>query len=105
MWIDRAVNLSLLWTGSLLAGSGLVMEFRFEPGPDRAAAVWGMDWTTWATLHYVLGLTMLGLIGLHLWRHRRWWWGALCRQRSLAVWLVFLVALALLLLPIFGPEP
>ncbi len=102
-WIDRAVNLAMLWTGSLLAGSGLLMEFRFNEKP-RPASVWGLDWTAWATLHYLLGYVMISLIGLHLWRHRKWWWGALCRQRSLAVWLVFLIALVLLLLPIFGPE-
>ena len=103
LWIDRAVNLAMLWNGSFLAGSGLVMEYRFndKPAPE---AVWGMGWTAWATLHYTLGLIMLVLIGLHLWRHRTWWWAALCRQRSLAVWLVFLVALALLLIPVFGPE-
>ncbi len=103
-WIDRAVNLAMLWNGSLLAGSGLVMEFRFGDTP-RPAVVWGLDWNAWATLHYVLGLIMLSLIGLHLWRHRKWWWAALCQQRSLAVWLVFIIALALLLLPVFGPEP
>jgi NhaP-type Na+/H+ or K+/H+ antiporter len=103
-WIDRAVNLAMLWTGSLLAGSGLLMEFRFQDTP-RPASVWGLDWTAWATLHYLLGYVMICLIGLHLYRHRKWWWGALCRQRSLAVWLVFLIALALLILPIVGPEP
>lgn len=103
-WIDRAVNLALLWNGSLLAGSGLVMEYRFDQQP-RPAAVWGLDWNAWGTLHFTLGLVMLGLISLHLWRHRKWWWGALCQQRSLAVWLVFLIALLLLLLPVFGPVP
>ncbi len=103
LWFDRGVNLAMLWTGSALAGSGLVMEFRFEPGPGRPLTVWGLDWNAWATLHYTLGLIMLGLITIHVWRHRTWWKNVLCRQRSIALILVFIVALCLLLVPMFGP--
>ncbi len=103
IWFDRAVNLTMLWTGAALAGSGLVMEFRFEPGPNKPVSVWGLDWSDWATLHYTFGLTMLALITIHLWRHRAWWKGVLCQKRSLYVWLVFIVALCLLLIPMLGP--
>src|SRR5258707_11149318 len=98
-WIDRAVNLGMLWSGALLAGSGLVMEYRLGPGQPRGLAVWGMGWQSWALLHLCLGLTMLALLALHLWRHRRWWWAVLCRQRRVALLLVVLIALALLLGP------
>ncbi len=102
-WLDRAVNLALLWSGALLAGSGLVLKFRLYPGSARGASIWGMPWQSWALLHFLLGLTMLALLSLHLWRHRRWIWSLLCRQRLAALVAVLLVAAALLLLPVLSP--
>ena len=102
-WIDRGTNLAMLWTGALLAGSGLVLKFRLGPDQPRESSLWGMGWQSWALLHLCLGLSMLTLLSLHLWRHRRWFWAVLCRQRSLAFLLVLLIALALLLGPLLSP--
>ena len=102
-WIDRGINLAMLWCGALLAGSGLVMEYRLGVGQPQGLAVWGMAWQSWALLHLCLGLTMLGLLGLHLWRHRRWIWSMLCRQRRAALVVVLLIALLLLLGPLLSP--
>ena len=102
-WLDRAVNLAMLWSGSLLAGSGLALKFRLGPGTVRGATIWGMTWQSWALLHLCLGLTMLALLSLHLWRHRRWIWSMLCQQRLPALVAVLLVAAALLLLPLLSP--
>ena len=101
-WIDRGINLAMLWGGALLAGSGLVMEYRLGPDQPRGLTVWGMGWQGWALLHLCLGLTMLALLALHLWRHRRWWWAVLCDRRRWALIAVTLVALALLLGPLLS---
>jgi hypothetical protein len=102
-WVDRAVTLSMLWSGSLLAGSGLVLKFRLGPDQPRGTMIWGMEWQSWALLHLCLGLTMIALLSLHLWRHRRWIWAMLCRQRRLALVVVLLIALMLLLAPLLSP--
>ncbi|MBA3938121.1 MAG: DUF4405 domain-containing protein [Planctomycetes bacterium] len=99
-WLDRGINLGMLWGGSLLAGSGLVMEYRLGPDQPRGLTVWGLGWQGWALLHLCLGLTMLALLSLHLWRHRRWWWAVLCDRRRWALLAVAVVALALLLGPL-----
>jgi len=102
-WIDRAVTLAMLWSGSLLAGSGLVLRFRLGPGEPHGTMIWGMTWQSWALLHLCLGLTMIALLSAHLWRHRRWIWAMLCRQARPALLLVLLIALALLLAPLLSP--
>lgn len=102
VWIDRAVNLAMLWTGALLAGSGLVLEYRLGPDEPRGQTVWGMGWEAWALLHLCLGLSMLALLSLHFWRHRRWFWAVLCRHVRPALLLVVLVALFLLLGPLLS---
>ena len=102
-WIDRGTNLAMLWTGALLAGSGLVLKFRLGPDQPRAQSLWGMAWQSWALLHLCLGLSMLALLSLHLWRHRHWFWAVLCRQRRPALLLVLLIALLLLLGPLLSP--
>ena len=100
MWIDRAVNLAMLWNGSMLAGTGLAMEYRLNHG----ATLWGMGWQAWGDIHFYLGLTMLFLISLHFFRHRRWWWSVLCQKRSWAFILAALVALILLFGPLLSPD-
>jgi hypothetical protein len=102
-WVDRAVNLAMLWSGSLLAGSGLALKFRLAPGTVRGSTLWGMTWQSWALLHLCLGLTMLALLSLHLWRHRRWIWSLLCQQRRAALIAVLLIAALLLVLPLLSP--
>jgi hypothetical protein len=102
-WVDRAVNLAMLWSGALLAGSGLTLKFRLGPGTMRGTTIWGMTWQSWALLHLCLGLTMLALLSLHLWRHRRWIWSMLCQQRQAALIIVLLVAALLLVLPLLSP--
>lgn len=100
VWIDRAVNLALLWSGSLLAGSGLVLEYRVGYEAPRGTRVWGMDGHAWASLHWTLGLVVVAGLGLHLFRHRRWLWTVLVSRLRPALILVLLVALALLLAPL-----
>jgi len=102
-WVDRAVNLAMLWSGALLAGSGLALKFRLAPGTVRGSTIWGMNWQSWALLHLCLGLTMLALLSLHLWRHRRWIWSMLCQQRRAALIAVLLIAALLLVLPLLSP--
>ena len=103
LWVDRGVNLAMLWCGALLAGAGLTLKFRLGPEQPRGTTVLGMNWQAWSQLHYYLGVSMLVLFSLHFWRHRRWWWGVLCRQKSVAFILVGLVALLLLLGPLLSP--
>jgi hypothetical protein len=102
-WIDRANILALWWNGSALAGSGLVLEYRLGLDAPRGATVLGMGWEAWGLLHWCLGLTMVALVTIHLWRHRRWLWGALCRQRWPAMLLVLAIALLLLFGPLLSP--
>lgn len=102
-WIDRANILAMWWTGSLLAGSGLVMEYRVGVESPRGSTVLGMGWEAWGLLHWCLGLTMLALVTIHLWRHRRWLWAVLCRQRRPAFLIVLLIALLLLFGPLLSP--
>ena len=99
-WVDRTVNLSLLWSGSLLAGSGLAMKYRVGYHAPRGATAWGMDGAAWSQLHWVLSLVVVGLLALHLFRHRRWLWSVLVSRATAGMALVVLVALLLILLPI-----
>ncbi len=103
-WIDRANILALWWTGSLLAGSGLVLEYRVGVESPHRSTVLGMGWEAWALLHWCLGLTMVALVTIHLWRHRRWLWAALCRSRRPAFLIVLLIALLLLFGPLLSPS-
>ncbi len=102
-WIDRAVNLSLIWTGSLLAGSGLVLKYRVGYTAPRRATVWGLDGEGWGSLHWILSLIMLSLLALHLTRHRRWLWVMLCSKANPVVLFVAILALALLFAPVLSP--
>lgn len=102
VWIDRTVNLAMLWTGSLLAGSGLALKYRVGYDAPRGATVWGLDGEAWGRLHWTLGLIVLALLSLHLIRHRRWLWSVLVSRVSPALLLVLLVALLLMLLPLLS---
>ena len=102
-WIDRAVNLSMLWTGSLLTGSGLALKYRVGYDAPRGASVWGMDGERWAQLHWVLALVMLGLLLLHLIRHANWIWNALASRLSPIMGLILLIALLLVFFPLLSP--
>ncbi len=99
-WLDRAVNLGMLWTGSLLAGSGLALKYRVGYASPRGATAWGMDGEAWGKLHWSLSLVMLGLVGLHLLRHRRWLWAALCSRLTFGLALILAVAVILILSPL-----
>ena len=91
-WTDRVVNLAMLWTGSLLAGSGFALNYRVGYDAPRGATVWGMDGESWGSLHWTLGLIVLALLTLHLIRHRRWLWAVLVSRMNLRLALVLLVA-------------
>ena len=58
VWMDRAVNLAMLWSGALLAGSGLAMKYRVGYASPRGATVWGMDGESWGRLHWILSLVV-----------------------------------------------
>lgn len=100
VWIDRTVNLAMLWAGSLLAGSGLALKYRVGYDAPRGAKVWGLDGEAWGRLHWTLALIVLGLLSVHLMRHRRWLWTVLVSRVTPGIVLVLLVALLLLLLPL-----
>ena len=100
VWLDRAVNLSLLWSGSLLAGSGLAMKYRVGYSAPRGATVWGMTGEDWGRLHWVLSLVVLGLLSLHLFRHRAWLWSVLVSRATVGAILVLVVAALLMFLPL-----
>lgn len=102
VWLDRVVNLSLVWSGSLLAGSGLAMKYRVGYSSPRGATVWGLDGEGWGRLHWVLSLVVLGLLSLHLFRHRAWLWSVLVSRAAFGMALMLLVALLLLLLPVIA---
>ncbi len=103
VWLDRAVNLGLLWTGSLLAGSGLALKYRVGYAAPRGATVWGLDGEGWAGLHWVLSLVVLGLLALHLFRHRRWLWGVLVARFSPGLLAVVLIGALLAGAPVLWP--
>jgi hypothetical protein len=102
VWADRAVNLAMLWSGALLAGSGLAMKYRVGYDSPRGATVWGMDGEGWGRLHWVLSLVVLSLLALHLFRHRRWLWSVLVSRATFGMALILLVALLLGLLPVIA---
>jgi hypothetical protein len=102
VWMDRAVNLAMLWSGALLAGSGLAMKYRVGYASPRGATVWGMDGESWGRLHWILSLVVLSLLALHLFRHRRWLWSVLVSRATFGMALMLLVALLLLLLPVIA---
>lgn len=101
VWLDRTVNLSLLWSGSLLAGSGLAMKYRVGYSAPRGATAWGMDGEGWGRLHWVLSLVVLGLLSLHLFRHRAWLWSVLVSRATVGMILVVAVAILLIFLPLW----
>jgi len=103
VWLDRAVNLALLWSGSLLTGSGLAMKYRVGYEAPRGARVWGMDGEDWGRLHWILSLVILALIACHLFRHWRWLWGVLTGRMSVLVAGIVLVCALLILAPLLGP--
>lgn len=100
VWLDRAVNLGLLWSGSLLTGSGLAMKYRVGYEAPRGATVWGMDGEGWAKLHWVLSLVVLGLLTLHLIRHARWLWAVLVSRVTPAMLMVVLIGVFLAAAPV-----
>ncbi len=102
VWMDRSVNLAMLWSGSLLAGSGLTMKYRVGYDSPRGATAWGMDGEDWGRLHWALSLVVLGLLAMHLFRHRVWLWSVLVSRATLGLTLVVLVALLLVLLPVIA---
>lgn len=103
--INRAVDLALLWSFSLLAGSGLVMEYRLseEYYLPTGSTVLGLTWKSWAALHLLSGYTTLGCIAVHLALHWRWVWTAAAQRRPLALVFVLLVAAALFAAPLIAP--
>lgn len=102
VWTDRAVNLTLLWSGSLLVGSGLAMKYRVGYDSPRGATAWGMDGEDWGRLHWTLSLVVLSLLAGHLFRHRIWLWSVLVSRATLGMALVALVALLLVVLPVIA---
>ena len=100
VWIDRTVNLAMLWSGSLLAGSGLALKYRVGYDAPRGATVWGLDGEAWGRLHWTLGLIVLALLSLHLIRHRRWLWSVLVSRVTPGLVFVLAIALLLSLLPL-----
>jgi len=103
VWFDRAVNLALLWSAALLIGSGLVLKYRVGFTSSRNARVWGLDGHGWGSLHWMLGLTVIGLASLHILRHRKWLWTVLCSRRSIAFLILLFTALVLALAPLLSP--
>jgi len=103
-WINRAVNIGLFWTFCMLVSSGLVLEYRLgtEFLDPSGATIWGMDWKAWAVLHLTLGLTLCGLILIHLWMNRMWIWAAAARRRNWALLAGLAVGAALLLAPLLA---
>lgn len=103
--INRTLDLGLLWAFALLAGSGLVMEYRLagEYHLPTGAAILGLGWAGWARLHLVMGYVMLGLVGCHVLLHWRWIWTAAVVRRSLPIIAVLAVAAILAAGPLLAP--
>jgi len=98
---DRCIDLALLWSLALLAGSGLVLAYRLgnEYATPSGATIWGMDWRAWADLHRLMGFVLLGLISMHLTRKWRWGWQVACGRQG--VWLLLMLVITIVLL--LGP--
>lgn len=103
VWLDRAVNLALLWSAALLVGSGLVLKYRVGYDSPRGARVWGLDGHGWGSLHWTLALAVIALASIHILRHRKWLWAVLCSHRALPFLLLLALALALALAPVLSP--
>jgi hypothetical protein len=103
--INRTLDLGLLWAFALLAGSGLVMEYRLagEYHLPTGATILGLGWSGWALLHLVMGYAMLGLVAGHIVLHWRWIWTAAVVKRSLPIIGVLVVAGLLAVAPLFAP--
>lgn len=102
MWINRTVNTGLYWTFCLLVSSGLILEYRLgtEFLDPTGATIWGMDWKAWSILHQTLGLTLSGLVLVHLWMNRKWIWAVATRKKNWALLLGLAVGVLLLLAPL-----
>ncbi len=102
LWL-RICNVSLYLVTCILAGSGLLLEYRLEEDGDRLL---GLSADDWSEIHLVLALVFLGLSIAHL--ALNWGWVvALSKGRkrwaTLATGLVGVALVAgMLLLPAGG---
>jgi len=104
--INRFVNISLFWTFCLLMGAGLVLKFRLAdeyPYPS-GTAILGLGWKDWAQLHFLLGMTMIFLVVIHLYMNRKWLLKIAAGFNRGILLGGLIIGLLLIGIPFFAPE-
>jgi hypothetical protein len=82
-----------------MAATGSIMRLALPPGSGRFSTLWGMNRHQWGDIHYWLAITLLSVVGVHLYLHWQWVIRTIRgRLPEKAVFRVVLTALVLLCL-------
>lgn len=105
-WVDVVTGIVF----AAMVGLGILGKWILPPGSRGGAGfVWlGQGRHFWGDIHFWLGLTLLGLIILHIWLHWGWvvrtWARLIGRLGSPLTWALIILMLALILAPLLIPR-
>jgi thiosulfate reductase cytochrome b subunit len=91
--IKRILNLVMLWSGSLVVGTGLFLEYRM---PGRGAKSLGLTRREWSDVHFYVSLLVIFLVIVHLLLNWDWIKNVGAHAKNWRVIAGLLVALALI---------
>jgi Domain of unknown function (DUF4405)/Planctomycete cytochrome C len=67
-----------------MAATGYVLYFPLPPGTNRSLMLWGMTRHQWGTVHFWLGVSLVGVLLLHVCLHWQWVISSILRQVACA---------------------
>jgi hypothetical protein len=79
------LNLSLLASAALSAGTGLLLQIKYHighPAPSISLeTVWGHEYPFWSSVHKFASVVFLAFALIHLFRNHKWIKGVLTKRR------------------------
>lgn len=94
--VARLLNYILYTLGILLAGTGMILQWKIPHGPTgRSISLWGLDKHDWKDLHLWGGIALTVLVLWHLWLHRKWIKTVACKKHASKMLIGLLAPIAL----------
>jgi hypothetical protein len=66
--VDAAAFAAFLF----LTATGVLVRYVLPPGSGHFTTLWGMDRHGWGQIHFWIAVSLLAILGLHLFLHWRW---------------------------------
>lgn len=78
--VDLMINSLAFVTFLFLTTTGVILKFYLPPRSGRTKDLIGMNRHEWGDIHFIIAVTFLTLIIVHLLLHKKWighWWSKL----------------------------